>query len=185
MNRRCGDCTLCCRLLPIPTLDKPANQRCTHQGRRGCEVYHKPGFPAECGVWSCRWLVDEETEGLRRPDRSGYVVDIMPDLVRCQSGDNEFEAVAVQVWCDPSRPDAWRDPALLRYIEVIASKRQEIALVRFGSAKAIAVIPPNLSENGQWFTVDSAIAEKTATGSRLLDKLVEQRRKIREGADEK
>ena len=29
--RRCGGCTLCCKLLPMPELDKRAGKPCQHQ----------------------------------------------------------------------------------------------------------------------------------------------------------
>jgi hypothetical protein len=31
MDRQCGDCQLCCKLLPVRTLGKAAGQRCKHQ----------------------------------------------------------------------------------------------------------------------------------------------------------
>lgn len=82
MNRTCGDCQLCCKLLPVRAVGKGANERCRHQRfGKGCAIYHHPSFPVECRVWSCRWLVDPEAHGLSRPDRTHYVVDIMPDFL--------------------------------------------------------------------------------------------------------
>ena len=54
-TRQCGDCTLCCRLLPVRSLNKGAGERCKHQSHaRGCKVYarladgtlkfHKDGY---------------------------------------------------------------------------------------------------------------------------------------------
>src|SRR5262245_598700 len=83
--RRCGDCQLCCNLLPVRELNKGAGQRFRFQKfHKGCTVYHRPeaGFPMCCGLWSCAWLIDPEgTADFSRPDRSHYVVDIMPDYV--------------------------------------------------------------------------------------------------------
>lgn len=178
MNRQCGACTLCCRLLPVVSLRKPASQRCVHQFSGGCAVYHRAGFPRECSIWSCRWLVDAETIGLRRPDRTGYVIDIMPDLIhaRQRPEDEPAPVVCVQVWCDPARPEAWRDPALLRFMERKAATAGEVMLVRFGTTKAIVVIPPPLTANGEWLIIDSGIAKHSPTGSLLLDTVVSARR---------
>lgn len=121
MTRRCGECTLCCKLLPVRELGKGANERCRFQSHKGCRVYHQPrkGFPVSCSLWNCRWLVDPETTKLRRPDRSHYVVDIMPDLVRVDNNDTgeSQEISVVVVWVDRAFPDAWRDPELLAIAE--------------------------------------------------------------------
>ena len=67
-TRRCGDCQLCCKLLPVGALGKAAGERCRHQRHhKGCAVYRKRGFPSECGAWSCRWLVEDDTADLSRP----------------------------------------------------------------------------------------------------------------------
>ena len=66
----------------VRSLGKPARQRCKHQRHhKGCAVYRKRGFPPGCGAWNCRWLVEDVTDGLSRPDRSHYVLDVMPDYV--------------------------------------------------------------------------------------------------------
>jgi hypothetical protein len=39
-QRRCGDCQLCCKLLPTREVNKPANTRCQHQrAHKGCAIY--------------------------------------------------------------------------------------------------------------------------------------------------
>lgn len=79
-SRACGDCQLCCKLVPVPELGKKASHRCKHQKFGvGCAIYRKRPF--SCAMWNCRWLTDPETNELRRPDRSHYVIDAMPDFV--------------------------------------------------------------------------------------------------------
>jgi hypothetical protein len=89
-------------------------------------------------LWSCRWLVNDDTADMRRPDRAGYVIDMMPDFITIQ--DNETGALTkvevVQIWVDPRRPDAHRDPALRAYLERRAAEGKA-ALVRFDSKEAI------------------------------------------------
>jgi len=46
---------------------------------KGCAIYAKR--PMSCALWNCRWLVNDDTAELSRPDRSPYVIDIMPDYV--------------------------------------------------------------------------------------------------------
>jgi hypothetical protein len=178
--RRCGGCTLCCRLLPthaaegkrttaaliehglmslreaaimIKDFDKPAGQRCQYQRHaKGCAIYAKR--PLGCRVWNCRWLLGDDTADLSRPDRSHVVIDITPDFVTLRDG-NTGEATnveVVQIWIDPKYPDAHRDPALRRYIE---RRGQEgiAAIIRWSSDKAMTIFPPSMSKDGQWHEI--------------------------------
>jgi hypothetical protein len=158
MTRQCGDCTLCCRLLPVRSLDKLAGQRCQHQSHaRGCKVYARLGSVSpECRLWSCRWLVNDDTADLSRPDRSHYVLDLMPDFVTLRddaTGEAQHVQV-VQIWVDPKHPDAHRDPALRAYLERCAEDNT-IGLVRWDNEAAIAIFPPALSADQQWHEVKS------------------------------
>lgn len=173
MNRRCGGCTLCCKLLPVRELKKPANTRCRHQSSKGCAVYHKPGFPPSCAIWSCSWLVDDDAAGLHRPDRSGYVIDMMPDLVKVTNTETgeASEIPVIQVWCDPARPDAWRDPALLAYVEKQSLETGTAMLIRYGSARALTAFPPRMNVTGEWAVVANGEMQASERGSLLLDKL--------------
>jgi hypothetical protein len=151
MNRHCGGCTLCCRLIPVEELGKPAGTRCEHQRTgKGCAIYERR--PVSCREWSCLWLIGTEGGGelqLSRPDRSHYVLDESPDLVRIrndETGEVEQELTVMQIWCDPLFPDAWRDPALLAMLD----RSGVVGLVRYGSDKGFAIFPPSRSSDGQW-----------------------------------
>src|SRR6476620_5142686 len=117
-TRRCGDCSLCCKLLPTKEINKPAGERCPHQKHGvGCKIYARR--PSSCALWSCRWLTSDDTADLRRPDRSRYVIDPIPDYVTLRRHDDGsvMTVEVVQIWCDSKAPDAWRDPALLAYLQ--------------------------------------------------------------------
>ena len=169
MTRRCGDCTLCCKLLPVRELGKGANERCRFQSHKGCRVYHQPrkGFPVSCDLWNCRWLVDPETTKLRRPDRSHYVVDIMPDLVRVDNNNTgeSQEISVVVVWVDRAFPDAWRDPELL----AIAEKNGTPLLIRYSATEGFGAFPPSVTGESEWKTSTQHTVEPSISGSRLLD----------------
>lgn len=160
-GRRCGECTLCCKLVPVEQgLDKPAGQRCKYQSHKGCKVYDRLELVSpSCRVWSCRWLMDEHTGELHRPDRSHYVVDCMIDYIGASYDDGTptESFPALQVWCDPDHPDAHRDPALRRYIERVAKDHGMVTIVRFGRYRGLVLFPPSLSSDGQWHEKESML----------------------------
>jgi hypothetical protein len=175
-DRRCGDCTLCCRLLAVKELDKPANMRCSHQSSRGCAIYRQFGFPASCALWSCRWLVNDDTADMQRPDRCGYVIDIVPDMVRTRydTGEAVDEIIVIPVWVRPGTDRHRLDPALKRYAERQAAQGNAL-LLRDGASIATAVFAPSMAADGEWHFVDSGDMQRvqTQTGNLLLDKLKE------------
>lgn len=153
-NRQCGGCTLCCKLLPVRSLGKPANTRCVHQRHHGCQVYAKlKTVSPECHVWSCRWLVDEATKDMRRPDKVHYVIDLTPDFIGVRP-DGETETTTmpvVVVWADPEHPDAWREDAALRaWMLAQAQQDGRPTLVRQGNDNGTLVAPPPLTSDHEW-----------------------------------
>jgi hypothetical protein len=182
-RRECGGCQLCCKLLPVPPLQKKAGQRCRFQKfGKGCAVYHTPKMPFECGMWNCRWLVNDDADDLSRPDRSHYVIDLMPDFVTLRHDDSgELQNIqVVQVWVDPDYPDAHRDPALRRYL-IRRAHDGIAALIRFDASKALTVFAPPFAEDGQWHEIDSdAPTERTHTLAEVENALGSRARLIAE-----
>jgi putative zinc- or iron-chelating protein len=175
--RRCGDCQLCCKLLPVKEgakiqhfdlfeemvkvgiarpgdftmmvddFDKPAGQRCPHQ-RHGKGCMIYSRRPFGCRFWNCRWLLDEPgTESLSRPDRAHYVLDVAPDYVTTDGGE---KIEVVQIWLDPDYPEAHRDPALRKYL-LQRGEEKVAALVRLNAREAFLLVPPQMSADGQFF----------------------------------
>jgi len=161
MNRSCGDCQLCCRLLPVKDLPKPAGQRCKHQKHaKGCGIYARR--PMSCRLWSCAWLDDPQTSALARPDRAHYVIDPMPDFVTIDYLDGEkLQVPVLQIWCDPKYPHAHRDPKLRAMLNL----NQAPAIVRYDNKRATVIFPPSKSSDGQWHEIDHGI--NVAEHSRL------------------
>jgi hypothetical protein len=155
--RECSSCNLCCRLLPVPQLNKPAGQRCKHQSfAKGCRVYRTAKFPASCALWNCRWLVNDDCDDLSRPDRSHYVIDVMPDFIttRDDATGETRNIQVVQIWIDPKHPEAHKDPALRRYL--FRRAEQGIAgLIRFSTREGFVIFAPPFDVNGQWHVIKS------------------------------
>ena len=150
-GRSCGKCSLCCKLLPIPVpLNKPAGSRCQFQkASKGCSIY--PRRPMACKTWSCRWLSDPLAQGLKRPDRTHYVVDFSYGTA---TSTNEQTGVStpvsmLQVWVDPAFRDAHRDPDLRTYLAMMAEKWQVGAIIRYGTQEAFLLLAPALTD-GTW-----------------------------------
>src|SRR5262245_34848103 len=152
-GRSCGGCTLCCKLLPVPIFKKASGTPCQYQRfNKGCTIYARR--PAACQYWSCRWLLSLDTAELRRPDRSHYVIDPMPDYVTMTDADGKaINVEVVQIWCDPDYPDAHRDPALRAYLERRA-EQNAAALIRFDERRALFIVAPPMAGNRQWHEVE-------------------------------
>lgn len=91
--KSCGPCTLCCTVLDIPELSKPAGKACVHLNA-GCGIY--PDRPTPCRTFTCGWLALETLGEAWRPDIAGF-------LIR-----DERDQGQLCIDTDPARPDAWR-----------------------------------------------------------------------------
>lgn len=76
MNQ-CGDCTLCCELMEIKELNKPAYQMC-ELCDNGCIVH--PNHPRECQSFDCAWLQTKSHVELR-PDKCGVIFEKLGDHI--------------------------------------------------------------------------------------------------------
>jgi hypothetical protein len=157
-ERHCGDCQLCCKLLPVKSVAKPSGQRCRHQRvAKGCAVYaNLMRVSPECHFWTCRWLINDDAGDLRRPDRSHYVIDIMPDYVSALDEDGGVqEIVCAQIWLDDGFPDAHRDPALRGWLE----RRGVPGLCRYPNHTGFVIFPPCLTGGQGWQECHNNLAQ--------------------------
>jgi hypothetical protein len=94
-GRSCGGCTLCCKVMGVPELEKPRGAWCIHCARgSGCRIYAKR--PAGCRSFLCGWLTNSRFGPEWRPDRSKIVITVGRD-----GNGLDFQ-------CDPGFPEAWR-----------------------------------------------------------------------------
>ena len=68
--RGCGQCTVCCEVLEIPTIQKPKKTLCPNVCSKGCSIYEDR--PDECRTFQCLWSEGVTGDG-QRPDRSGIM----------------------------------------------------------------------------------------------------------------
>src|SRR5579871_2500808 len=94
-GRGCGSCSLCCKVLPVRELDKPAGRWCIHAvPGSGCAVH--AARPSACRQFFCAWRLDSNLGPEWKPDVCRFVLALDP---ACQ---------ALMVMVDPGRPLAWK-----------------------------------------------------------------------------
>lgn len=117
--RPCGDCTMCCRILPVPQLRKPAGRTCTHcRVGQGCGIY--ADRPPVCRTWQCLWSTSPDLPEELRPDRCGVMLFV-----------NGRDGVAV---VDPERAVDWRTGMVGQAIAKLA-RRMPVVWVSHGSER--------------------------------------------------
>jgi hypothetical protein len=78
--KQCGDCSLCCKVLVIPELDKPKDKWCPNFAPgTGCRVYAER--PTSCRNFVCRWLVDPTLGPEWKPSLCKMVLDVKPGML--------------------------------------------------------------------------------------------------------
>lgn len=154
-GRVCGTCTLCCKLLPVPALNKKALVRCAFQTSKGCRIHDKATFPDTCRTFACRWLADRTTQALSRPDRSHVVIDMNVDEFQMPDPETgePYLVGAYQMWVDPAFPNAWRTPEIKAWIQMKRRTEQIPTLIRYGNDRVIAVFAP-ADDDDQWQEVE-------------------------------
>ena len=78
--RQCGDCSLCCKVLGIPELQKPKDVWCPNfAAGTGCRIY--PDRPPSCHNFVCQWLTDLTMGPEWKPSVCKLVLDSKPRLL--------------------------------------------------------------------------------------------------------
>lgn len=150
--RTCGTCTLCCKVVAVDALNKPAGVWCTHCAPgRGCRIY--ADRPEECHTFNCTWILDERLGPQWKPERAKFV------LITARDGNG------IEVRCDPGFPTAWRvEPfhAQIRSWARDATDSEGIVIVYVGNS-ATLVTPDGEFPLGE-VGADDQIAREMAGG---------------------
>jgi hypothetical protein len=121
---------MCCKVLHIADLDKPAGRWCSHvKPGAGCKIYDDR--PGTCRQFFCLWMQDGRVGEEWKPERSRFLVTEMPD------GGNVLIAV------DPNFANAWRkEPyhaTIRRWVSDFAAQGRFI-FIRSGT-RCLALLP--------------------------------------------
>jgi hypothetical protein len=93
LPKPCGDCGMCCKLLKIEPLNKPAGAWCQHFANgRGCTIYNDR--PPVCRNFQCLWTMRNDLGDGWRPDQAKFMMSF---------GDGQLFILT-----DPRFPHAWR-----------------------------------------------------------------------------
>ncbi|RXF75536.1 hypothetical protein [Hansschlegelia zhihuaiae] len=129
-ERSCGGCTMCCKVLGIVELDKPAARWCPHCDiGRACRIYEDR--PGECRTFHCIWLLRESFGPEWRPDRSKFVM----------YGSTDKAAFVINV--DPTAPDAWRRKPFYENFKqwAVGAVRDHTQLIVMVGDRATVILP--------------------------------------------
>lgn len=128
VKRACGDCTLCCKVMAIEVLAKPASTWCRHcKPSGGCAIY--ADRPAECASFSCLWLVNDLLDERWKPSRSKLVLTTSED--------------GVEIRCDPGSPNAWRKEPYASEIRAwaVEGESSDMTVLVIAGQRVILVTP--------------------------------------------
>jgi hypothetical protein len=130
-TRDCGECTLCCKLLGIESLDKPAGVWCAHcKPSRGCGIYESR--PQDCRNFICGYLLMPEVDERWKPSVCKFVL--------ANGQDNTHMKIVV----DPARPDAWKkEPYYSRFKQWARSGPEQAMKIMVAIGKRAIVILPD------------------------------------------
>lgn len=110
-GRSCGECSLCCKLPPIPVLEKPANTWCRHcKPGKGCGIYSSR--PDICQNFGCKWLTDATFGDEWKPSHARIVV------TRSRALDGQLDYLFM---VDPAFPHRWREEPYYSAIQRLAA----------------------------------------------------------------
>lgn len=94
-GRTCGTCSLCCKVLRIVELDKPAGQWCVHcRPGKGCGIHAVR--PYVCRGAYCEWMIAKGLSSEWKPERAKFALFVT----------NGGRRLTAHV--DPGHPQAWR-----------------------------------------------------------------------------
>lgn len=111
-GRSCEGCGMCCNLLRIDALNKPAGEWCKHcSTRRSCDIHGE--HPDDCRNFHCGWLTVEGLGDEWKPSKSKIIMTA------------ELDGQRMTAIVDPKRPSAWRETPYYEQLKAWATAAVE------------------------------------------------------------
>jgi hypothetical protein len=125
-GRTCAGCTMCCKLLVIPELAKPAMQWCPNcDVGVGCKIYQDR--PASCGAFQCGFLTSPQLDERWRPSSCKIVV-VIDDPAR-------------RIFVHAEQSSAWRKEPFFSRIKHWAKEMWPNQVLVWQGNEVVAVLP--------------------------------------------
>lgn len=137
-GRNCGQCSLCCKLLHVIELEKPAGKWCEHckPGMGGCTIYNER--PQICRGYFCGWMLSANVGDEWYPLQCHMVLSL------CKlDGIN-----VVTVTVDERFPTIWMEPLYHGQLRTMAAhglrvaKPEDITLVQVRVGRRVWLVLP-------------------------------------------
>jgi hypothetical protein len=129
-GRKCGECSLCCKLLHVEEVPKPAGLWCPHCLKsRGCSIYDSR--PKQCQNFYCGWLSNLDFGDEWHPQRSKMVLFASGFVNR------------LGIHVDPGFPSAWRQEPYFSQLKQLARDgiEHQRQVVVYLKDRAIVILP--------------------------------------------
>jgi hypothetical protein len=161
-NRACGTCSLCCKVLRISELAKPAGQWCTHcRPGIGCGIHATRPFV--CRGFYCEWMISKGLGPEWRPEQARFT------LFKTNGGRRLTAHV------DPGYPSAWRRSPYYENLKAWAmqavQKTPEMDLVDVMIGEQVIVILPDREVDLGIVAADEfvTLSKKVTAAGELID----------------
>tara|TARA_R110000787_G_scaffold70330_1_gene156424 strand:- start:219 stop:869 length:651 start_codon:yes stop_codon:yes gene_type:complete len=169
--RSCGDCTLCCKLVPVPALQKEGHEWCKHCAiGEGCKIYKDR--PLDCQGFECFWHAGLTLEKYK-PNKVGFYMT--------SDSANDAAMSMIKVYTEPHRLGA-TIRKLKKYKSPFNGSPKGFH-IRFGNRKEDSCfLHVDYGENGEYGFMDwdqmrkEAEKEMAAIPKHLREKFLEKAR---------
>ena len=115
--KECGDCTLCCLLLPVPGVKEGINTNCkfcTHH----CTIHEKR--PDICRTFDCEWKLKNDMSEELKPNRCNVIFEYI----------NENSVLCLVHFIDL---EAWKREPVMNHIKKLNSEGISVAISSYTS----------------------------------------------------
>jgi hypothetical protein len=139
----CGACNLCCKLIAVPDIGKPAGMTCWNTTiHGGCTKHADKAIDpslAACASYKCLWLESQSYDEPKRQPRA-----MRPDQTHVVMGvpdPDNLDSKVLHVHVDPNHPASWREPRVAHYLNDFLARGAELE-VHIGKDLSFPVVEP-------------------------------------------
>tara|TARA_R110000772_G_scaffold47449_4_gene108523 strand:+ start:65 stop:514 length:450 start_codon:yes stop_codon:yes gene_type:complete len=141
-KRECGECTLCCLILPIIDTQSPPNTLCKHCTlSKGCGIYDTR--PNNCRNYNCEWILSDDIPMDLKPNKSHMIFEKITHTIQLAN-------------LEHTHLDAWKEQNVLDYIQELNDKGISVIISSFTNTEKVIFPSTGRSQSS---VVSEAISE--------------------------